>query len=92
MKFGQSKHNRFILGQLGFDGRVQGVGKEINQTIYEGQLKNDIYNGFGRYIYPNGSYYIGHWKDGRRSGWGKLVDKNGRVFEGMWKNCQFMGR
>ena len=56
MKFGQSEYNKYIIGQIGRDGRVQGVGKEINHIIYEGQFVNDIYHGYGRYIYSNGNY------------------------------------
>jgi len=36
LMFGQSKYNKYIIGQIGADGRVQGVGKEINHIIYEG--------------------------------------------------------
>lgn len=91
LAFGQSKYNKYIIGQIGPDGRVQGVGKEINHIIYEGQFKNDIYHGYGRYIYANGNYYIGSWVDGKRSGYGKLVDKSGRVYEGMWQYSKFIG-
>jgi hypothetical protein len=66
LQFGQSKYNKCIIGQIGHDGKVQGVGKEINHIIYEGQFKNDIYHGYGRYIYSDGDYYIGHWIDGKR--------------------------
>ena len=78
LPFGQSRFNKYIIGQIGGDGRVQGVGKEINHIIYEGQFKNDIYHGYGRYIYSNGNFYLGNWVDGKRSGWGKLVDKLNR--------------
>lgn len=77
---------------MGPDGRVQGVGKEINRTIYEGQFKNDVYHGFGRQIYSNGNFYIGQWVDGKRSGWGKLVDRQGRVYEGLWQYSKFLGQ
>ena len=36
LQFGQSRYSKYIIGQVGPDGRVQGVGKEINQIIYEG--------------------------------------------------------
>ena len=36
MAFGQSKYNQYIIGQLGSNGKVSGVGKEINHIIYEG--------------------------------------------------------
>ena len=59
MPFGKSEYNKYIIGQVGSDGRVQGIGKEINHIIYEGQFVNDIYHGYGRYIYSNGNYYLG---------------------------------
>jgi hypothetical protein len=34
--FGQSTYNKYIIGQLGQNGKVSGVGKEINHIIYEG--------------------------------------------------------
>ena len=91
-QFGQSHFNKYILGQLGGNGKVTGVGKEINHIIYEGQFKDDVYNGFGRFIYSNGNYYIGNWLDGKRSGYGKLVEnKTGRVYEGQWQFSKFIG-
>ena len=30
LEFGQSRYSKYIVGQIGRDGRVQGVGKEIN--------------------------------------------------------------
>ena len=91
-QFGQSHFNKYILGQLGSNGKVTGVGKEINHIIYEGQFKEDVYNGFGRFIYSNGNYYIGNWLDGKRSGYGKLVEnKTGRVYEGQWQFSKFIG-
>jgi hypothetical protein len=53
---------------------VTGVGKKINDIVYEGLFVDDIFNGFGRFIYSNGDYYTGNWIDGKRSGYGKLVD------------------
>ena len=91
MKFGQSKYNKYIIGQLAPNGKVTGVGKEINHIIYEGQFLDDVYNGYGRFIYSNGNYYIGNWVDGKRSGYGKLVDKNGKVYEGQWQYSKYMG-
>ena len=72
-------------------GRVTGVGKEINNIIYEGQLRDDVYHGFGRYIYSNGNYYIGNWVDGKRCGQGKLVTTEGKIYEGIWKNSSYLG-
>jgi hypothetical protein len=66
LPFGTSKYNKFIMGQVGNDGRTQGLGKEFNNIIYEGQFKNDVYHGYGRFIYSNGNYYIGNWSNGKR--------------------------
>lgn len=44
----------------------EGVGRFVwngGMKIYEGQYKNDLRNGYGRFIFPNGSYYLGYWKD-----------------------------
>lgn len=92
LQFGQSHYNKFIIGQVGHDCRVQGVGKEINHTIYEGQFKNDVYHGYGRFIYASGAYYIGQWADGKRSGWGQWVDTNGKVLQGMWQFNKMIGQ
>ena len=66
LPFGRSRYDTHIEGQLSTKGRITGVGKEINNIIYEGQLREDIYHGYGRYIYTNGNYYIGNWSDGKR--------------------------
>ena len=38
LPFGQSNVNPYIIGQVDMGGKVSGVGKEINNTIYEGQF------------------------------------------------------
>lgn len=91
LPFGRSRYDSHIEGQINSKGRVTGVGKEINNIIYEGQLRDDVYHGFGRYIYSNGNYYIGNWADGKRCGKGKLVDTSGKIYEGMWKNSTYLG-
>lgn len=92
LPFGQSKYNKYIMGQIGKDGRVQGLGKEFNLIIYEGQFKNDVYHGFGRFIYSNGNYYIGNWENGKRSGRGKFVDASGKIYSGLWMNSKLVGK
>jgi len=92
LPFGTSKHNKFIMGQIGADGRTQGLGKEFNNVIYEGQFKDDVYHGFGRFIYTNGNYYIGNWQMGKRSGRGKFVDMNGKTYSGLWQNSKLVGK
>ena len=63
-----------------------------NGDFYEGQFKNDVYHGYGRFIYASGAYYIGQWADGKRSGWGQWVDTNGKVLQGMWQFNKMIGQ
>ena len=51
---------------------------------YEGYWTNDEFNGMGRMIYPDCSYYIGYWKDNQKCGNGKLVRSDQTVYKGQW--------
>jgi hypothetical protein len=39
---------------------------------YEGEWKNGKRDGFGKYTWPDKSYYVGHWKNDRAAGKGKM--------------------
>ena len=43
-----------------------------------------VANGYGRQIYPSGTYYIGFFKDGLRHGKGRCVYQHGTVKAGLW--------
>ena len=65
---------------MGPDGKITGVGKEIDKTklmIYEGQFKQDVFHGYGRKLFDEGQYYIGNWNEGQMHGKGKLISKDG---------------
>ena len=47
-----------------------------SNIIYEGDFVNDKYEGYGKLIYENGSYYIGSFKNGIPNGEGRLHEKN----------------
>tara|TARA_B110000285_G_C14912816_1_gene508765 strand:- start:92 stop:247 length:156 start_codon:yes stop_codon:yes gene_type:complete len=47
-------------------------------------FKNDMPNGFGRFIYNNGCYYIGEYKDNHRYGSGVFVDATGKKQDKIW--------
>lgn len=57
-------------GQVDRDGRLQGIGRECQDFIYEGQFKDNVFAGWGRYICENGIYW-GHFQQGIRHGYGK---------------------
>jgi len=73
------------FGQVDKNGKLQGLGREVYDFIYEGQFKNDVYHGWGRYIGPNGVYW-GLWNNGFRHGQGKFESTDGGKQEGNWNN------
>ena len=61
-----------------------GIGRLIIQkpensknTIIEGEFKNSMINGYGRMIFPDGSYYMGGFKNNLMHGSGIFYDENG---------------
>lgn len=50
--------------------------KYPNGDFYEGKMKKDQPNGFGKMYYANGDFYEGEWVDGVINGKGRLVVKN----------------
>ena len=91
----------FYSGQLkeGTDIK-EGIGIAVysDGDIYEGCWKNGRWNGKGRNIFDDESYYIGEFKDGLRHGCGILYFVKGESYkyfyepryeyryEGEWKN------
>jgi hypothetical protein len=45
-----------------------------NGNRYEGQKKDNLRQGRGKYIYNDGSYYMGDWIKGKMEGNGQLYD------------------
>ena len=57
-----------------------------NGDFYEGELKDGIQHGQGKYIWANGNIYEGEWSNGKRHGFGLLTLANGSKYEGNWIN------
>ena len=72
--------------------QITGIGRaNYRNIIYEGQMTNDSWDGYGRAIYSDGKYHIGYWKNDRRNGYGKTVRREKEtgeniVEEGYWEN------
>ena len=66
----------------------------LNDTeIYEGELKNAIPCGEGKYTFADGSYYAGSFKDGHFHGKGVLFTADGAPeYEGDWENGYYHGK
>ena len=75
-------------GQLDGQGRLAGIGREVQDYIYEGQFKDNMFEGWGRYIDHRGVYW-GFWTKGIRNGRGKWMGWNGENKEGNWQMGTF---
>ncbi|XP_051894961.1 MORN repeat-containing protein 1-like [Pristis pectinata] len=59
---------------------------------YIGEVKHQLRDGFGQYIYPNSFFqYEGEWKDGKKHGHGKFLMKDGSYYEGQFVNGEIEG-
>lgn len=65
------------------------VGNILN---YEGDLTDNMPNGYGTAYYSNGDIYEGYWKNGKRHGTGSYTWNNGKKYTGDWKNDQKDGQ
>ncbi|EPZ35906.1 hypothetical protein O9G_003551 [Rozella allomycis CSF55] len=69
-----------------------GMGKMCyDGYVYEGEWLNDMMNGTGTLVYPNGESYKGEFKENKFEGKGKYVWPNGIVYEGEWKDGKMDG-
>ncbi|NVO09451.1 MAG: hypothetical protein HXX16_05765 [Bacteroidales bacterium] len=70
-------------------------GKELATCMdkYEGDLKNGLPDGIGKYTWSSGDVYEGGWKEGKRDGEGRYsFRKDGvdSVKTGIWKDDKFI--
>lgn len=66
---------------------------ENSKKNYQGEMQNNLRNGFGIYVYENKFFrYEGEWKNGRKHGMGKLCMKDGSYYEGEFKNGEICGK
>ena len=50
--------------------------------LYKGSFVDDMREGFGRHLTPDGFEYEGEWKNDKRNGKGKKEWPNGDTYEG----------
>ena len=75
-------------GQLDMQGQLNGIGREVQDFIYEGQFRNNLFHGWGRYIDDVGVFW-GTFERGTRHGRGKWLLHKGGCQEGNWNMGQF---
>jgi hypothetical protein len=70
------------------DGKASGIGIGIveKKGIYEGEWKDNLRHGKGKYTWANGDVYEGDFLEGKRSGYGRYLFVSGEKYEGEWKN------
>lgn len=60
---------------------------EDGVKIYEGEWKNNKYEGYGQYFLRGQCRYEGNWEHGKRNGDGIAYDANGKEeYNGLWKD------
>ena len=58
--------------------------------MYNGDWVKDKFEGIGKYIWEDGTYYLGEWKNDSRNGKGKFFNSDGNiVLDGYWINDKF---
>ncbi len=76
-------------------GKAYGLGKSIGTDTYEGNFKDGLPEGSGKYTWKNENYYVGNWKKGRLEGAGemhyKTVTLQDSVITGFWKKGKYIG-
>uniref|UniRef100_H3AVE3 MORN repeat containing 1 n=2 Tax=Latimeria chalumnae TaxID=7897 RepID=H3AVE3_LATCH len=66
--------------------------KARNSNFYIGEMKEQMRDGFGLYVYSNNFFrYEGEWMRGKKHGHGKLVMKDGSFYEGQFENGEING-
>lgn len=72
--------------------REKGVLRSTNGDVYEGDFKNNYYDGYGIYKFASGGIYEGEWKNGQYDGKGIFKFADGGIYEGEWKKSQYDGK
>ena len=55
-------------------------------NYYQGDIQNNLFNGYGIYKWVNKRQYEGRWKNGKMKGKGKLTYSDGSYYEGYFIN------
>lgn len=83
-----SAHYRIVFDQE----RVTNVKIEYaNGIIYNGEYKDNAFNGEGTLVYSNGDKYSGQFIDGKKVGNGEYTWNDGSHYTGNWKDDKMDG-
>lgn len=76
-------------------GKADGAGKATGTDIYDGEFKNGLPDGKGKYSWKNGDVYEGSFKKGLKEGYGELrknSEAKDSVLTGFWKKDIYKGK
>jgi hypothetical protein len=76
------------------DGKASGTGKAIGLATYEGEFKNGLPDGKGKYTWAGGDFYYGGWRKGLKDGKGEIHHFEGgkeSLITGYWKKGNYKG-
>ncbi|CAD8195283.1 unnamed protein product [Paramecium octaurelia] len=77
--------NDYFLGSWE-NGKFYGFGLHIHDSIYFGEVINDLKYGYGEEYFQEGDIYKGQYKNGLPNGKGKYLWKNGNSYSGEFQN------
>ena len=83
---------QFIAGKKSGKGKLENL---TTKSIYEGEFKNDMKEGYGIEKFNDGSVYKGYYSQDMKQGQGILTlkkEKNNSIFEGEFKNGKIWGK
>lgn len=76
------------------NGKANGHGKAVGIHSYDGDFKNGLPEGKGKYTWTNGDFYYGGWKKGLKDGKGQIHRTSNGVetlITGYWKKGNYKG-
>jgi len=90
---GGTKYKLLEGGKLTSDGKIEGkvIIRFASGNVFEGNMKNNLRNGYGKMFFETGNVYEGNWLNGSSHGYGKLTFSNGDIHEGNYKNGSHHG-
>jgi len=67
-------------------GKKNAEGTQYQEGVYhyKGGFRNDLYDGYGEYVYSDGTNrsYVGQWENGKYHGQGTYTFQNGDIYQG----------
>ena len=61
-----------------------------NGEVFEGEFRNNLYNGYGGHTWANGANYVGEFLNGQYNGKGVFTNPDGSRKEGVWHQNKFV--